>query len=180
MTPKLSAVALVVPFVLLGVVTLVAPGAADEAANETEISAVLDDFHNAASEADSKRYFSHFTEDAVFLGTDPGERWTVAQFQEYAEPHFSQGRGWTYVPINRHVAVAASGGVAWFDELLDNEKYGQCRGTGVLAKTEEGWKIAHYSLTLVVPNDVAQDVAEMIRDAEVEPETPDEGPTSDE
>ena len=28
-----------------------------------------------------------------------------------------------------------------------------CRGSGVLKKTEHGWKIAHYVLSIAVPNE---------------------------
>jgi len=72
--------------------------------------------------ADLEGYFELFTPEAVFLGTDPGERWSVEEFRAYAEPLFRQGRGWTYRPAERHVVVASGGGTAWFDELLVNEK----------------------------------------------------------
>ena len=137
-----------------------------ESSVETAIHAVVDDLHAAAAVADGPRYFSHFASDGVFLGTDPGERWSLPEFREFAEPYFSQGRGWTYTPIERHVEIGSEGDLAWFDELLDNDSYGRCRGTGVLRHTAAGWKIVHYSLTLVVPNDVARDVAGMIRDFE--------------
>ena len=133
------------------------------AADTDAVSSVLDDFHSAASAADEERYFSHFTPEAVFLGTDASERWTVAEFREYAHPHFSEGRGWTYVATERHVMFSPDGRLAWFDETLRNEKYGETRGTGVLHKTGQGWKIAHYSLTLLVPNERAQAVVAVIR-----------------
>jgi len=40
-----------------------------------------------------------------------------------------------------------------FDEKLRNERYGEVRGTGVLRRTDAGWKIAHYSMTFLVPNE---------------------------
>ncbi|MGA1737348.1 MAG: nuclear transport factor 2 family protein [Pseudomonadales bacterium] len=46
---------------------------------------------------------------------------------------------------------------------------GPCRGTGVLRKTAEGWRIAHYSLTLLVPNELAQGVVDRIQTYEQEP-----------
>ena len=53
-----------------------------------------------------------------------------------------------------------------FDELLENEKYGTCRGSGVLIATPEGWRIAQYNLTFVVPNDIALEVVKTIREAD--------------
>ncbi len=133
------------------------------------IDAVLDDWHSAASKADGERYFGHLSEDAVFLGTDATERWTKIEFRAYAEPYFARGTGWTYEPRERHVMLAPHGEFAWFDEKLWNEKYGECRGTGVMRKEGGRWRIAHYSLTLLVPNDVAGEVVEIIRRRETTP-----------
>lgn len=130
------------------------------------IGAVLDDFHDAASKADETRYFAHFAPSGVFLGTDDSERWTVAEFRAYAHPHFSQGRGWTYTPASRHVAFTREGDAAWFDEQLDNAKYGRCRGSGVLLRDPRapgGWAIAQYNLTVPIPNDLLESVAGQIR-----------------
>ena len=125
------------------------------------VEAVVDDWHGAASRADGARYFGRMTEDAVFLGTDASERWTLPEFRAFCEPYFSQGRGWTYEPKERHVAVA--GRIAWFDERLWNDKYGECRGTGVLREDGGEWRIAHYNLTMPVPNELAADVVALIR-----------------
>ncbi|HUB09388.1 MAG TPA: nuclear transport factor 2 family protein [Myxococcales bacterium] len=129
-----------------------------------EIGRVLDDLHAAAAAADEARYFAHFAPDAVFLGTDPGERWTIEAFRAYAHPRFAAGKGWTYVPRpGRHVAV--DGEVAWFDEVLDNAKYGACRGTGVLRRVGGAWRVAQYSLTFLVPNRLAERVTALVKSA---------------
>ncbi len=128
----------------------------------TEIGAVLDDFHRAAAAADEARYFAHFDPNGVFLGTDAGERWSVAEFRVYAHARFATGKGWTYRPRDRHVSFTPEG-VAYFDELLDNEKYGVCRGSGVLRKVNGVWRIAQYNLAFAVPNDSAAEVVRVIR-----------------
>ncbi|MEE8368426.1 MAG: nuclear transport factor 2 family protein [Thermoanaerobaculia bacterium] len=130
---------------------------------EAELDGMLTDFHLAASNANGDRYFSLFAPNAVFLGTSPEERWSLEDFKAYARPFFDVGRGWTYVATSRHIEVAPSGEIAWFDEILDNAKYGTCRGSGVLVKTDGEWKIAQYNLALLVPNEVALDVVELIR-----------------
>jgi len=127
------------------------------------VAAVLDDFHDAASEGDGERYFSHFAPDAVFFGTDASERWTLSEFRAYALHRFEQGTSWTYHPRARNVFLAADGDTAWFDEALFNEKYGECRGTGVLVRLGGRWRIAQYNLTIPIPNEIALDVVEMIR-----------------
>jgi len=128
------------------------------------VNAVLDDFHDAAAKADGNHYFEHMLPDSVFLGTDATERWTKEQFQAYAKPHFDAGRGWTYNPGDRHVSFSPTADVAWFDESLTNAKYGECRGSGVLLKTDRGWKISQYNLTVPVPNELLEKVAGMIRE----------------
>jgi hypothetical protein len=144
---------------------------ADEAGAVREVGSLLDTFHAAASRADGAAYFGCFAPEGVFLGTDATERWTVDEFRAYAKPYFDRGQGWTYVPRagSRHVVLAGAG-VAYFDELLDNAKYGVCRGTGVAVKRGAGgagarWVIAHYSLSFMVPNEVAGRVVEITKPA---------------
>jgi hypothetical protein len=146
----------------LAIGALVAAAGPDPA---SEVAAALDAFHAAAAAADEGRYFSLFAPEGVFLGTAGEERWTVEEFRAYAHPHFAAGRGWTYVarPGRRHIGVSADGGLAWFDEVLDNAKYGECRGTGVLRRIDGAWRIVHYSLTIPIPNEIAPDVVRRIR-----------------
>lgn len=133
------------------------------------MAAVLDALHRNAAAADGEAYFKLFTPDAVFYGTDASERWSVEEFRAYAEPFFSQGRGWTYAATERHVFIDPSGDTAWFDERLDNEKYGEVRGSGVLREVGGAWFIAQYNLAFPVPNDLAADLVERIRALEQGP-----------
>ncbi len=116
------------------------------AGREAEVAAVVDDWHAAAAAADETRYFGHFTSDAVFLGTDASERWTVEEFRRYAHPYFAKGRAWTFHAVQRHISFSPDGAVAWFDEKLDTPNLGPARGSGVLVKIAGDWKIAHYDL----------------------------------
>lgn len=136
-------------------------GSPDDEAARRAVAAVLDDWHLAASQADGARYFGHMAEDAVFLGTDATERWTLAAFRGFCDPYFAKGSGWTYECRERHVFV--EGTLAWFDERLWNDKYGDCRGTGVLRLAAGEWRIVHYSLGLPIPNERAADVVKLIR-----------------
>jgi hypothetical protein len=140
---------------------LVAPARASP--SEDEISRLLDRFHRAASAARFDEYFGTFAPDGVFIGTDAGERWTVDQFKAYAKPHFDQGRGWTYVMVERHINVSTDGRHASFDELLDNAGLGRCRGTGVVRRVGADWKIEQYHLTIPIPNELAGAVVQRIR-----------------
>jgi len=129
------------------------------------INRTLDALHNAASKADGPRYFAQFTNDAIYIGTDASERWTLAQFREFAEPYFKRGTGWTYKPRHRNIVVPniPCHCIAWFDELLDSESYGTSRGTGVLRLTDGVWKVAQYALTFPVPNDLAKGMTDEIK-----------------
>lgn len=129
------------------------------------VGRVLDDLHEFASRADEARYFALFAPDAVFLGTDATERWSLQQFRDYAHPIFSQGRGWTYASKQRSIGFGPDGRTAWFDESLVNAKLGECRGSGALVRNDEGhWRIVQYNLTIPVPNDLADEFVRRIRE----------------
>lgn len=154
--------ALVLSFwVLGGVVRAQSP---DGIFAQGAIAAVLDGWHGAAAAADEEKYFSYLTPDAVFLGTDPGERWTRDQFRKWAHPYFAKGKAWTYRSTARWVAFSPDRRFAWFDELLENANLGTCRGSGVMVATSDGWRIEQYNLSIAVPNEVSDAVVKTIRD----------------
>lgn len=132
--------------------------------NKTPVNAVLDDWHRAAAEADEGRYFSHFTADGVFLGTDATERWTRDEFRKWAAPHFARKKAWSFKATRRHVTLARDGSIAWFDEELATPNLGPARGSGVLVKEGDTWKIAQYNLSVPIPNDVFDQVKKVIED----------------
>ncbi|MCC6907645.1 MAG: nuclear transport factor 2 family protein [Phycisphaerales bacterium] len=128
-----------------------------------EAAALLDAFHDAAAKADEERYFACFAEDGLFLGTDATERWTLAEFKAFALPHFQGESAWVYAPRSRIVNVSDDLACAWFDEQLESEKYGLCRGTGVLRRLGGQWRIVQYHLTMPIPNELAAETARRIR-----------------
>jgi hypothetical protein len=125
----------------------------DRASASAAIAHELDDFHDAAAHADEARYFAHFSNDAVFLGTDATERWDLAAFRAFAHPHFAAGKAWSFHAVRRAIAVSDDGRFAYFDEDLATEKLGPVRGSGVLVLRDGAWKIAQYNLGVVIPND---------------------------
>jgi len=152
------------PLVLI-LALLSTPALAQPADPVPAINATLDAVHDAASKADGNRYFGLYSKDAIYIGTDAAERWTIAEFRAYAEPYFAKGKGWTYRPRERHVVVTDNPCtcIAWFDELLDSESYGTSRGTGVMVLEEGQWKVAQYALTFPIPNDLAHGFTEQIK-----------------
>jgi ketosteroid isomerase-like protein len=126
------------------------------------IGAMLDDFHAAAARADETAYFAHFTDQAVFLGTDATERWTKDQFLSYAHPRFASGTAWSFRALERHIDVDPDGRIAWFDESLTTGRLGPARGTGVVVKQGGRWRIAQYSLSITIPNESFPGVKELL------------------
>jgi ketosteroid isomerase-like protein len=111
---------------------------------------LLDQWHEAAAQADFDTYFSLMTSDAVFIGTDATENWQLADFKAFSKPYFDQGKAWSFSAIERNVYLTDS--IIYFDELLDTQM-GICRGSGVIKMEDGNWKIAHYVLSIAVPND---------------------------
>jgi SnoaL-like domain len=149
--------------ILVALLSMTSIAKADSRPALADVNAVLDGFHTAAAKADEATYFDLIAPTGVFLGTDATERWDKAAFRAFAHPYFAQGKGWKFVPRDRQVVFSASGQVAWFDELLDSETYGECRGTGVLEVVEGTWKIQQYHLTIPMPNDLAKELVARIR-----------------
>ncbi|MEM1270583.1 MAG: nuclear transport factor 2 family protein [Bacteroidota bacterium] len=130
---------------------------ADTTDTERELHTLLDAWHKAAAMADLEGYFGPMSEDAMYLGTDPAERWTKAEFLEFSTPYFESKRTWDFAPRDRRFYMRdAMPDVVWFDELLDTWM-GVCRGSGVLTRSDDGWKLTHYNLTVAVPNEKMQD-----------------------
>lgn len=151
------------PFVLALLVPIFFAFSVDETPEESA-HRVLNEWHLAAAHANFEKYFGYFSgDDAVFMGTDATEKWTVREFKPWAKPYFDKGEAWTVTPKSRSVYVSEDGAVAWFDEVLHTEHMGECRGTGVLVLQNGDWKIAHYNLTVPIPNLILRDVVQQIK-----------------
>jgi SnoaL-like domain len=116
------------------------------------INAVLDNWHKAASETRFNDYFNTMANESIFIGTDATENWNKKAFMAFAKPYFDKGKAWNFTCLERHVYFDKTGKMAWFDELL-NTQMKICRGSGVLIKEGNLWKIKHYVLSMTIPND---------------------------
>lgn len=125
-----------------------------------ELGHLLDEWHQAAARADYEAYFGRMTDDAVFIGTDATEYWLGDAFREFSRPYFERGKAWSFSAVERHIYENAQQDLAWFDELLDT-RMGLCRGSGVIEKVEGEWKIAHYVLSIAVPNENVNELLEL-------------------
>lgn len=124
------------------------------------IAALLDTFNAAAARADYTAYFNCFGKDAIFIGTDATERWSKDSFAVWAKPFFDRGRAWNFTSIERHIYPSGDSTTAWFDELL-NTQMKICRGSGVVVKTNNEWKIQQYVLSATIPNGILDTVVLM-------------------
>lgn len=121
---------------------------------------VLDNWHKAAAEAKYDLYFAQMTSDGVFIGTDPNENWQNNAFRAFAKPYFDKGEAWSFTSVKRNIYLNEKQDIAWFDELLDT-RMKICRGSGVLKKVNNRWKIAHYVLSITVPNENTNEVVKL-------------------
>lgn len=123
-----------------------------QTSEEAAVDQLLTQWHQAASDAQFQDYFDLMLPDAVFIGTDASENWDKSAFMAFSKPYFDRGQAWSFRAVQRNIYVSESGGMAWFDELLDTWMQ-LCRGSGVAVKTEDGWRIAHYVLSMTMPNE---------------------------
>lgn len=128
-----------------------------ETTSQLAVNKVLDAWHKAAATADFDAYFGLMTSDGVFIGTDANENWQNEAFRAFSKPYFEAGKAWSFTALERNVYINSREDFAWFDELLDTQMK-ICRGSGVLQKIDGAWKIAHYVLSITVPNENVADV----------------------
>ncbi|MBU2997744.1 nuclear transport factor 2 family protein [Cellulophaga baltica] len=132
----------------------------DNSKEKKEIRSVLNNWHKAAADAEFDNYFSYMTSNSVFIGTDNKENWQNEEFKTYSKPHFDKGKAWSFKSIDRNIYINETNDFAWFDELLDTQMK-ICRGSGVLQKVEGEWKIAHYVLSITIPNEKVEEAIKL-------------------
>lgn len=121
------------------------------------ITTTLNNWHKAAAESQFDTYFNLMTDDAIFIGTDPTENWNLKDFKAFAKPYFDKEKAWNFTPLTRKIYLSPDGKTAWFDELLDTQMK-ICRGSGTLLLQKGHWKIAHYVLSITIPNENTDEV----------------------
>ena len=134
--------------------------AQDEKVN---IENLLDQWHQAAANADQIAYFDFIAENGIYIGTDATENWTKSEFFEWSKSYFENGKAWNFEATERNIYFSKDRSIVWFDEQLQYTG-GVLRGTGVLIKEKNNWKLAHYVLSLPVPNEKFKDVMKVIKE----------------
>lgn len=118
-----------------------------------QLNKLLDNWHQAATDAEFETYFNLMGENSIFIGTDASENWSKPEFKTFSKPYFEAGKAWDFKDKERTIYFNEGKDLVWFDELLDTWM-GVCKGSGVLEKTNESWKIKHYVLSATVPNEL--------------------------
>lgn len=137
-------------------------GCQTEAVDDTQVvNELMDAWHRAAATADEDVFFGSMTEQGIYIGTDASERWLRDDMREWSKKYFERESAWDFTARDREVYFSASGREAWFEESLDTWM-GVCRASGVLTKTAKGWKIAHYHLSVTVPNEKIKAFIELV------------------
>lgn len=131
-----------------------------ENVQKKNVSKVLDDLNSFAAAADFNNYFNLFAKESTFIGTDANEVWNRKEFMDYSKPYFDKGKAWSFTSLKRNISFSSDGKYAWFDELLDTQMK-LCRGSGVLEKIGNQWKIKQYVLSMTIPNDLSKQVTNL-------------------
>lgn len=129
--------------------------------DHTEIHQFLNSWHQAAAKADAKTFFGSMGDSSIYIGTDATERWSKTEFISFAKPYFDRGTAWDFKPYDRDIHVTSDGKHVWFSELLTTWM-GICRGSGMMVKTRDGWKIEQYHLSVTVPNEIIRDFISLV------------------
>lgn len=142
---------------LISLVALYSCGS-QKAVNSSSVNSIIDTWHNAAAQANFDDYFNLMTSDAVFIGTDASENWQLKEFKAFSKPYFDRGKAWSFTSLERH--IYKHNDIIYFDELLDTQM-GICRGSGVMKRENNVYKIAHYVLSIAVPNENVSSLTEL-------------------
>lgn len=119
---------------------------------QADLNSIVEKWHLDASKPNFTSYFEVTTDNFVFLGTAPGERWDKNQFKQFAKPYFDAGKAWDFKSTNRRWIFSDNHKIAWFDEDLITWM-NTCRGSGIMVREGKKWKLAYYNLTVLIENE---------------------------
>lgn len=125
-----------------------------------KINSLMDNWHKAAADANSKVFFGAMSDSCIYKGTDKTERWSKNAFIEFAQPYFDKGKAWDFKPLERNIRMDEQQQIAWFDERLDTWM-GECKASGIWKKENGEWKMWLYDLSVTIDNDKIKSFIEL-------------------
>ncbi len=153
--------------ILFTSLTVMAQAAEKDAALKKQVNVFIDEWHDDAANA-RQAYFDKIAPHGIYIGTDKNELWNREQFKAWSKRFFDRKSAWSFKATKRNVYHSADKKFIWFDELLDTQM-GVCQASGVIRKTDKGFEIEHYQLSIAVPNEVADQVTKVIKEYEAKP-----------
>jgi ketosteroid isomerase-like protein len=120
------------------------------------VAQALVDFHRASAEADLDGYFELIAPDAVLFGTAADERHTREGLRAMLAPYFATGRGLETELLVLNLTESEDGRFAWFDARLYRPSLCELRGSGLLRRETDRWRIVQYNWGFPVPNDLIE------------------------
>ena len=146
----------------------VAQSGESDSAIRKQVNAFVDEWHDDAAHA-RLAYFDKIAPNGIYIGTDKTELWNRGQFKAWAKRFFERKSAWSFKSVKRNVYLSPDKKFIWFDELLDTQM-GPCQASGVIRKTAKGFEIEHYQLSIAIPNEVAEKVTKLVKEADTKPE----------
>ena len=153
-------------FLFLSLNTAAQAGDTDAAVRK-QVNAFIDQWHDDAANS-RPAYFDKIAPHGIYIGTDKTELWNRDQFKAWAQRAFEKKAAWSFKAVKRNIYMSADKKFIWFDELLDTQM-GPCQASGVIRKTDKGFEIEHYQLSIAVPNELAKQVTKMVKEHEAMP-----------
>jgi hypothetical protein len=119
-----------------------------------EATRAVDELAQAAANGDVEQYVGRFAEGARIVQAGTREPVDRADLGASARVTFANGAGRSFAKAKHRVTMAASGRVAWFEEISPGDAPGPRCAAGLLVAdpsardghVERGWRIVHCEL----------------------------------
>lgn len=126
------------------------------------VNKLMNTWHEAAAKADEAAFFGAMDSTCIYLGTDASERWLREELKTTFAFAFARASAWAFTPSKRQLYFSEDGNTVWLEEMLATQM-GTCRGSAVLKRVKKEWKILHYDLAIMVPNELVNDFKALVK-----------------
>lgn len=124
---------------------------------------LLSRYRSALANSDAEEFFGCFAENSITFWTDEAERFTLPQLKAVLKPYFDQGETLKRKVRDRNVYLGPNQQIGWFEEKTKRDGV-PMRTTGVVQKTEKGWKIVQSNTAFALPNEIYPQIVKLVGD----------------